>query len=246
MFMKTIEVNTTQNVTISYELAEARDRALAFIIDSIIKSVGLLILWWLFFMVTEQGSDYYEYFSYAVILPVFTFYTLFFEVRLNGQTPGKKILKIKVIKLDGKEPVFYDYFIRWTFRILDVFLSFGIVGILLIVSSEHAQRLGDITSNTTVVRVNSRVSIGLKDILRIDSRLNYQPRYPGIQHFREEDILLIKQTIERQQKYRNAAHNSAVQKLCNIICVKLEIPIIESEQIAFLKTVIKDYIVLTR
>ena len=197
-------------------------------------------------MVTEQGSDYYEYFSYAVILPVFTFYTLFFEVRLNGQTPGKKILKIKVIKLDGKEPVFYDYFIRWTFRILDVFLSFGIVGILLIVSSEHAQRLGDITSNTTVVRVNNRVSIGLKDILRIDSRLNYQPRYPGIQHFREEDILLIKQTIERQQKYRNAAHNSAVQKLCNIICVKLEIPIIESEQIAFLKTVIKDYIVLTR
>ncbi len=243
--MKSIEINTTQNVTINYELAEARDRVLAFIIDAIVKSFGLFMLWWLFILV-DNSYEYAEYFSYVVVLPVVTFYTLFFEVKMNGQTPGKRMLKIKVIKLNGKLPTFYDYFIRWTFRIIDVFLSFGTLGVLMVASSEKAQRLGDVTSGMVVIRVNSRVSIGLKDILRIDSRLNYQPKFEGIQHFREEDILLIKQTIERYQKYRNKAHNDAVKKLVHRLCEKLEIEVPEYDDVTFLKLLIKDYIVLTR
>ncbi len=124
--MKTIDIRTTQNVTISYELAEVRDRILAFILDVIVKSVGLLILWWLFIsLVSEVDSTTSQYFAYIIIIPLAAFYTLFFEIWLNGQTPGKKLLKIKVIKLDGKQPEFYDYLIRWTFRIIDIVLSFA-------------------------------------------------------------------------------------------------------------------------
>jgi len=245
--MKTIDIRTTQNVTISYELAEVRDRILAFILDVIVKSVGLLILWWLFIsLVSEVDSTTSQYFAYIIIVPLATFYTLFFEIWLNGQTPGKKLLKIKVIKLDGKQPEFYDYLIRWTFRIIDIVLSFGVVGTLLILSTEHAQRLGDMTSNTTIVRVNSRVHISLKDILNIDSRKSYEPKYPQISQFPESDILLIKQSIERYQKYKNEAHKKAILLLCQKLQDRMELSDIGPDKIGFLKTLIKDYIVLTR
>lgn len=245
--MKTIDIKTTQNVTITYELAEARERILAFIIDIVFKSIGLLVIWWIYILfVSNAGSGNEEYFAYIVLIPIATFYTLFFELFMNGQTPGKKIMKLKVIKLDGKQPGFYDYLIRWTFRILDVFLSTGVVGVILISSTDKAQRLGDMTSNSTVVRVNNKVSISLKDILNIDSRHNYEPKYPMISNFPEDDILLIKQTIERYNKFKNEAHKKAVIRLCEILSEKLGVENVGADKLGFLKTLIKDYIVLTR
>ncbi len=247
--MKSIDINTTQNVTITYELADARERIIAFVLDSVFKSIGSLILWWialLFFRNNLSSTEILEYFSYIIILPLVSFYTLFFEVILHGQTPGKMIMRIKVIKLDGKQPGFYDYLIRWTFRILDVFLSFGVLGVLLVVSTDYAQRLGDLTSNSTVVRIRNKVNISLQDIMRINTRDNYEPTYPAIANFREEDILIIKQTIERYQRHKNDAHKKAVLSLCDRLSKKLEIPDIGSDKLRFLKTLIKDYIVLTR
>jgi uncharacterized RDD family membrane protein YckC len=247
--MKSIDIRTTQNVTISYELAEVRERLIAFVLDTLFKSVAGLILWWmamLLFQDSIYSDDLLEYFSYVVLLPLYSFYTLFFEVIWHGQTPGKKIMKIKVIKLDGKQPEFYDYLIRWTFRILDIILSLGVIAVLLIVSSDYAQRLGDLTSNSTVVRIHNKVNITLADILRINTRQNYDPSYPGIANFPEEDILIIKQTIERYQRYRNEAHKNAVIALCETLAQKLEIQDVGSDKIRFLKTLIKDYIVLTR
>jgi len=244
--MKTIDVKTTQNVTITYELAEVRDRILAFLIDSLIKAVSILVLWWLYLLFAFEGGDVETYFVYLIIVPISTFYTLFFEILLNGQTPGKKILRIKVIKLDGKQPGFYDYLIRWAFRIIDIALSGGVVGVITVASTEFAQRLGDMSSNSTVVRVSSRMSISLRDILKIDTRQNYVPTYPEISNFREEDILLIKQSIERYNKYRNTAHEHAISMLCENLRQKLGVQDIGADRIKFLKTLIKDYIVLTR
>jgi len=245
--MKSIDIRTTQNVTITYELAEARDRLLAFVLDSVFKSLGILILYWMFLLLaSDYANDYHDYFVYIFIFPVVTFYTLFFESIWHGQTPGKRILKVKVIKLNGKQPVFYDYLIRWTFRIIDIGVSGGVVGTILIASTDYAQRLGDMTSNSAVVRVNNRMQIALNDILKINTRQNYEPTYHGIANFREDDILLIKQTIERYQRYRNEAHKKAVLMLCENLKQRLELQDIGPDKIKFLKTLIKDYIVLTR
>jgi RDD family len=197
-------------------------------------------------LASDYANDYHDYFLYIFIFPVVTFYTLFFESIWNGQTPGKRILKIKVIKLNGKQPVFYDYLIRWTFRIIDVGVSGGVVGTILIASTDYAQRLGDMTSNSAVVRVNNRMQIALNDILKINTRQNYEPTYHRIANFREDDILLIKQTIERYQRYRNEAHKKAVLMLCENLKQRLELQDIGPDKIKFLKTLIKDYIVLTR
>lgn len=248
--MKSIEIKTTQNVVISYELAAARDRVLAFIIDMVIKIVAILLLIWGYSSIVSLSSggleDTFEYFSYIVIAPINVFYTLVFEMWMNGQTPGKKLLRLKVITLDGKQPLFYDYLLRWSFRIVDIVMSFGVIAVILSSSSEFAQRLGDMAANCTVVKVSNRAAITLKDIMKIDTLENYTPQYPGIGNFREEDILLIKQTIERYGKFKNEAHKKALVQLSMSISQKLGLEKTEPDPVKFLKVLIKDYIVLTR
>ncbi|MBX7051351.1 MAG: RDD family protein [Flavobacteriales bacterium] len=244
--MKTIDIRTTQNVTITYELAGVQERILAFILDIVIKGLFTGLLAFVVAMMSSANENVMMAFMFLIVLPVNTFYTLAFEVLMNGQTPGKRMMKIKVIRMNGKQPVFYDHMIRWTFRILDVFLSGGVLATMLIVSTDNAQRLGDMTSNSTVVKINSRSVISLADILKIDTIQNYEPRFPGIRKFSESDILLIKETIERYQKYKNDAHKEAVIQLCNNISKKLDVGEHGMDKITFLKTLIKDYIVLTR
>lgn len=248
--MKSIDLKTTQNVVINYELAPARDRVFAFLLDSLIKITVVIILIWLFTSVFMDAVGFsnkaFDYFLYTIILPINTFYTLFFEVIMNGQTPGKKILKIKIVKMDGRQPVFYDHVLRWSFRIVDVWLSLGSIAVILSTSSDYAQRLGDIVSNCTVIKVSNNDSISLDDLMRIESLKDYTPQYYGISNFRESDILLIKQTIDRYVLHRNDAHKQAVLELTERLSEKLGIDKIEKNHLTFLKTLIKDYIVLTR
>lgn len=248
--MKSIDIKTTQNVVINYELASVRDRVIAFLLDMAFKLLVILLLWWMFSAIVSDFADDIDYilqlFSFCIILPFFTFYTLVFELFMNGQTPGKRLLNIKVIRLDGKQPVFYDYVLRWSFRIIDIYLSLGALAVIVSSSSDFAQRLGDMTSDTTVIKLNPSGRITLREVLRIDSIENYTPEYPGIRNFREEDILLIKHTIDRYHDNRNEIHRSALVQLSENLSQKLEVKPSQTSHIQFLRTLIKDYIVLTR
>lgn len=244
--MKTVELKTTQNVAIQYELAPLRDRIFAFILDWLVKSVGAMVLGLIFFEIFRIRHEVVSFVMMAIIFLSNIFYSLFFEMVLNGQTPGKKLMKIKVIKLNGKQPTFYDYLLRWSFRIVDIYLTGSLLCLLLISSTKFSQRLGDMLSNMSVVKLNPSMSIGLKDILRIDSKKSYAPQFPMIKNFREEDIILIKQVLDRNRKYNNDAHHDALVDLANIMANKLDVTPVPSDKVTFLRTLIKDYIVLTR
>ncbi|MFO0359353.1 MAG: RDD family protein [Flavobacteriales bacterium] len=244
--MKTVDIKTTQNVPISYELAPVRDRIVAFVLDSVFKSIATGVLAILLTMIFNLNDTSGILLFGFLIFPIITFYTLFFEIILQGQTPAKKLMRIKVIKLNGKQAQVQDYLLRWVFRLVDIYLTAGISGVMMMVSSPTSQRAGDLLSNTIVIKSDARISISLKEILRIDSRNSYVPQYPGIKSFREEDIILIKATLDRFAKYRNDAHAQAIQELARVLSERLGIQAPSTDKVGFLKTLIKDYIVLTR
>lgn len=241
--MKTIELQTTQNVTINYELALLRDRILAFVIDLVIVGFLAFVLTLCTGVMSEGAA---LIFLYIVFLPVVTFYTLFSELLIGGQTVGKMALRIKVVRLDGRPMNFIDHLLRWSFRLFDIWFSAGAVAVVLINSTSRAQRLGDVVSNTAVVKSNPDLYVSLKDILNISTIDNYQPVYPQVRFFSEDDMLVIKQTVERYNLYQNPAHSEAMTLLVERVCAEMKVPVVEQNQIAFLRTLIKDYIVLTR
>jgi uncharacterized RDD family membrane protein YckC len=239
---QTIEIQTAYHVPIQFELAPLRERIFAFIIDLLVKGILFFILSNCIQLLDIEGG----YFTLLLIMPILTFYTLVCEIWMNGRTPGKSLLGIRVIRIDGQQPSFADYLLRWSFRMIDIYLSFGLLAAIGISSNERGQRLGDTLAQCTVVRVSKKLHLSLADLMKIESRETYQPQYPQIAQFKESDIFLIKHTIERYQRYKNNAHQQALKELSRSFQAKLHCETAPVNDIQFLRTLIKDYVVMTR
>lgn len=243
--MKTIEINTAQKVTIQYELASLSNRFLAYFIDILVMA-GVITFLYILGRSAIQNWDNMLVFTYLILAPVFLFYTLFSEIVLHGQTIGKKSMGLKVVKINGDAPTTHDYVMRWMFRFVDLWMSLGSVGALLVNASPKSQRLGGLLSGTTVIRTTSQRTFTLNDILKISTLDTYNPSYPQIRKFNEQDMLFIKKVLERERRYPNPAHRKAVTKLSQHVAQQLDISKIPKDQSKFLRTLINDYIVLTR
>src|SRR5690606_22191992 len=154
--MSELQINTTQNVKIKFHAAGAGERLLAFFIDMAIKIGYLLIVAKLFN--AFQNMDQWSQIGINTLLglPVM-FYTLVLESFLQGQTLGKRILKIKVVKIDGYQASISDYVIRWFFRIVDIYIL-GL-GFFVMLFNNKTQRLGDMAAGTAVISLKDHVTI---------------------------------------------------------------------------------------
>lgn len=248
--MLNIIIKTTQNVAIEYELASLRERITAFMIDLLVVLLGYVLLVILIVNAVSNKQSINNMAIYVVysVLPIacFLLYQLISEIALDGQSWGKRATHIKVIRLDGEEVSLSDYLIRAVFYLIDVFLSLGTLGVLSISASSKNQRLGDLAANTTVIRLRSNIYFELEDILKIDSMDNYKVTYPQVKQLSEQDMLFIKNVLNRHQQFKNIAHEEALTELTVRLQQLLHIPKMPSGKVEFLTTLLRDYIVLTR
>ena len=247
--MQTIDIRTTQNVVIEYELAPLRERIFAFFIDLIILLAFYLVFFLAIVMPMLRSAGESPMIGAIISLGFiggFLLYHLLSEVLADGQSWGKKSMGIKVVRLDGQEPGLSDYLLRAVFHVVDTLFSGGILAILLILSSDKNQRLGDMTANTTVIRVRHNLRFRLEDILNINTLENYEPQYPEVRQLSEKDMLLIKNVVSRYRTYKNDAHREVVIQLVAHLTQLLGLPEAPRDKIGFLKTLIRDYIVITR
>ena len=250
---KKIEITTTQKVTVEFELASAPERFVAFLVDSALFGIGYGILAFIITVVIF-GGDYAnyrleEFFLYLVLVPYGLFFSLSQEIFFDGQTLGKRMTGIKIIKLNGTHPSSTDYIIRWAFRPIDIYASFGILAAILIFTSEKSQRFGDLAANTTIVKIRPNYTFSLKDILEIKQKENYVVTYTNANILSEKDVVLAKDTLTRYEKYKNPAHKEALYLLINKLGDLLELPegaVQNGKESIFLRTLISDYIILTR
>lgn len=244
---KTIEIRTTQNVTIEYELAGLRERALAWMLDSAIVVISYYLLMILIMVVFGGVGDWWGVFLGIMVFLVYFLYNMLFEILRRGQTPGKMALAIKVVRLDGKDPEWSDVTLRALLQLVDTIFCLGIVGGLLIKTSSKAQRLGDMAANTTLIKLqSSNYTFRLADILSISSLQNYQPVYPQVRHLSERDMIFVKTALTRYSAYPNQAHEALIEDLVTHLMPILDVSQRPLNRVEFLKTLLKDYIVLTR
>jgi len=244
--MRTIEITTTQNVVIQVKLATLMDRIVGFIVDLIIMVISFMILAtvvaeWIF------KNDSEDWWIMTILFILFSFYTLIFEMLLRGQTLGKKVMGVKVIKVDGGQPEFIDYFRRWAIRWIDIWASVGAVGMISISTSDKGQRLGDKIADTIVVKKKQSSGYKLKDILGITSTASYAPVYPEVTVVAESKMLTVKRLLNRYQKYPNVdAYTDMIRQTSKAFEANLDLKRKEKNHVAFLKQLLKDYVILTR
>lgn len=120
--MPLIRIETPFNIELEFEIAELHKRLFAYLAD-----LCLLVIFMYAMRYVLHGRTYYYYFErwdpqmsvdiIFIAIPML-FYSLFLELWLNGQTVGKKIMKIRVISLDGGEPTLGQYISRWIMKFL--------------------------------------------------------------------------------------------------------------------------------
>lgn len=245
--MKTIEIPTLQNVVIQYEQASAFSRFVAALLDLLIVSVGWFVVY-LALLYTEVldflASGVVAVFSWLLF---YLLYHMVCDVWNAGQTPGKSILGIQTVRLDGRPLQWGDAFVRAILLFLDGMFSGGFIGILFIQTHPRSQRLGDIAAHTTVVNVRSVRSINLSDVLNISTAENYTVTYPQVRQLSEPDMLLVRTVLLRWQRYPNAAHQQAALRVAEQLANLLQVPQPKTaDTYDFLETLLRDYIVLTR
>ena len=246
--MAAVTIHTTQNVRIDYETATVGARIGAFLIDTIIIFVSLFLLVIFAEAVFLPSSDSTLVIIYLGGLFYFLAYFFFWEMLSRGQTPGKMLLKLRVIRVDGRDPTPADFLVRAVFLFIDVLFSLGMTAVLLVVTGRHSQRLGDLVARTVVINTTKFGGVSLADILSIRDRSQHQARYPAVQRMTDEDMLLVKQCILRFRRYRNQAHRAALHELAVRMTrlLELDVKAIDQTEEAFLETLLLDYIVLTR
>ena len=239
--MKNIEIVTSQNVVLQYELAPLNDRVLAFILDTLVVGITFLMLLGILSSIFNDSE-----FLSLFLLCLVSVYSLAFEFFNDGKSLGKMAMKIQVIKIADGRATFSDYAARWVFRLIDIHFSLGGIASVLIISSSTSQRIGDIIANTAVVKTQPKLNINLKDLLSIHTINKHVPKYQRAKKLREQDALLIKATLERYRRFRNESHREAIKQLASRVQNILEIDTVEEDRSVFLQTILQDYVVLSR
>src|SRR5690606_3376525 len=189
--MQTVSVRTTQNVVIDYPVASLGDRILAYFIDALIIIA--------YFIVCVILIGFAEIGSVAIIISLITIpvflYHLMFEIFMNGQSPGKRQMNIKVVRLDGTPATIGNYVIRWLMRIIEIDILSGAMAMVVIVINGKGQRLGDIAAGTTVVKLVEQKAVTAKEVFTLTDE-NYVPVFQQVIQLNDNDIELIQQALE--------------------------------------------------
>ena len=240
--MSELSINTTQNVKINFIAASVGERLGSYFIDFIIKIsyvvvVVLVLIYFFHFDSLFESLDIWSKRTVVFIigLPVLM-YSITLESIFEGQTFGKKLLKIKVVKIDGYQASFGDYFIRWFFRLIDFAILGGTVALVSIVSSKKSQRLGDMAAGTAVITLKNRINISHTILEEIGT--SYVPTYPLVIKLSDNDMRIIKETFQKALKKND--HEIIYKLVANIESVT-GIKNQSGDNSDFIRVVLKDY-----
>ena len=272
--MSVVQIKTPFNVNVAAQQAGVGLRILSFVLDIIFILLYIWAITYVFFdvlqmdfAVFEEADDFdsdrwnFVQVIYTVLLFPAFFYSLWTEYAFNGQTLGKMITGIRVVKLEGYRAGFSEYFTRWAFRFIDfwtglfmllffiplfgqetalilmgmMFFLTGVVAFFFIIRTKNSQRLGDVIAGTTVLKLKEKQSIDITILQEIKE--TYVPMYSQVIRLSDNDARIIKDTFTLARKKRDLKTLKRLRK-------KLEdVMDVESDQrdVEFIDTVLKDF-----
>jgi len=239
--MSNLQIKTTQNINLFFRTASLGERMLAYFVDMLILIAYVIVVLTvmsklLSIDVFNLKGDAFSITLLLITLPMM-FYSLICESTLEGQTVGKKLVKIKVVKIDGYQASFFDYFVRWVFAIVDIQMAF-VPGVISMVVTKHTQRLGDLAAGTAVITEKNKYNISHSILMEVAD--DYQPHFSRnqVMLFSDNDIRIIKENFELSKQSANV---DLLLKISSKVCSVLQLPNPFNSHQLLIETLLKDY-----
>jgi uncharacterized RDD family membrane protein YckC len=248
-------IETPERVELHFVLANVGNRFLAAFIDHLIQIVaGLIVLliagvltnWTLF----EGMGVWAAAITVLVIFAIYWGYFVVFETLWNGQTPGKRVMKLRVVREDGRPVRFFEAFIRNLLRLaVDLMPPFSYaIGVVSIIFSPRSKRIGDFVAGTVVVKERSTEAPSLGQILKIseaEQRRAEQPPTFAIaadtRKLTEMEVRAIETFLNRRFELGEPSRSALAMRIANPISTRLGIPLEGTSPETLLEEVAKQH-----
>lgn len=222
-------ISTPENVELHLEMAGLGNRILACLIDTLISYVAIALLiagalgvcWYLESMRLpwQQSTVLNIYVLSVTVISVFVIlfgYFIYFEARWQGQTPGKRIMRIRVVDENGAPVGTSSVWIRNLVRNVDV--GVFLVGLLFIMFDKKERRLGDFAGATLVIRERRMETFTVEA-----SFPDYQDFVRNVDAGRlsPEEYQIVASFLSRRSKLDKAARQSLAIDLKDYLAVKV-------------------------
>ncbi len=235
--MNSIKITTTQNIELEYELASVGERIAGYFIDLLIIIAYCIVIFSI--MIGGNIIGWSSVVVFLLFIPVF-FYDLVSEIFMNGQSVGKRVMKIKVVSLNGGQASVGQYLIRWLFRLVDFSMTNYLCGLICVAVSEKKQRVGDMIAGTTLIQTSPRTAFQ-QTIYVPTQQADYTVSFPEVANLADKDMQLIKEVIISINRTGNMmlAHEAS-EKIKKTLDIQSSMP-----PLPFLQVLLSDYNYLT-
>lgn len=215
-----IETVTPENVRIEYELAGVASRCGAAVVDLLLQTMAILLVV-VVITLAQVGLRLPPLGWPAGILIVSIFlvwwgYYVFFETVWNGQTPGKRLLRLRVIRYGGSPIDLTSAAVRGLIRVVDL----AVIGFVVMFFSSRNQRLGDLAAGTLVVKERSEWTGDIAQAVREEApQTNPWSRAPEAAMVRNIELVTpdqfdaVKRFVERSSELQPATRERIAAKI---------------------------------
>ncbi len=200
--MKKVKILTPDNIEVEYLLADIGSRGAAAGIDTmIISSFIFLIVFIGLLLINSTPELWYDYYGWIIGIGIFLYgiinygYYIIAELKMNGQTPGKKIVGIRAIRTNGEAITFKHSALRNLFKVL---IDYYGIGLIMIFFTKTHKRLGDIVSSTMVVIENKHEAPVSLEELRQQRPHKSSSRDNFSYYLTEEENNLLREYYDRK------------------------------------------------
>ena len=178
MKTSTLFIRTPEGIVFSQMLAGPVTRFFAWFIDQLCISVAMSVLGIVLNLLELINWNFGVALSVISYFVISIGYGIFFEWTWRGQTIGKKLLRLRVVDVEGMRLQFNQIVVRNLLRFVDALPAFYFVGGLACWLNSKCQRLGDLAANAVVIR-NPRVAEPDLDQL-LAGKYNSLRQYPHL------------------------------------------------------------------
>jgi uncharacterized RDD family membrane protein YckC len=155
-------VETPEQIELAYDIAGIGSRFLAAIIDSALIVLAEVALFLAIAQVTsilQFAESVWLAIGATLGFVILWGYYIAFELTWNGQSPGKRLIGLRVVTEGGRPMTVLGSIIRNLIRIIDFLPLFYGIGVITMFIDERARRLGDLAAGTLVVRERADVTL---------------------------------------------------------------------------------------
>jgi uncharacterized RDD family membrane protein YckC len=227
-------VGTPEHIDVAYDVAGIGSRFLAALIDHLIIAVVLSLSCFALALASDQfnlgldGILVLSLFGLGIYLSLCGYY-IFFETIWNGQTPGKRLFGLRMVRVGGRPLGFVGSAVRNFIRLADFLPALYGLGLIVMFIDRRARRLGDMAAGCIAVRERGVVTLASLDApASLDQPAvpaAAQVAIPNLRVLRREDYDLVQEYLRRRSSLSAEARHRLSLQLVEGLSQRLGYPI---------------------